>query len=80
VTLSPDVALAADDACLDVLAVHEALERLEQVDDRWAAVVEMRFFAGLTSEETAAGLGLSEPAVRRVWNRARMWLAREMSG
>ena len=65
--------------CHDVLAVHEALERMEKIDEQWAAVVEMRFFGGLSTEETAAGLGISEPTVRRVWNRARAWLVRELS-
>jgi RNA polymerase sigma-70 factor, ECF subfamily len=63
----------------DVLAVHEALERMERIDEQWALVVEMRFFGGLSAEETAANLGISEPTVRRVWNRARAWLLRELS-
>lgn len=79
VTLSEGTTPVAQDACHDVLAVHEALDRLERIDAQWAVVVEMRFFAGLSVEETAASLGVSEPTVRRTWNRARAWLVRELS-
>jgi RNA polymerase sigma-70 factor, ECF subfamily len=68
-----------DGACHDVLAVHEALERMEQLDPQWAVVIEMRFFGGLSVEEIAANLGVSAPTVRRTWNRARAWLVRELS-
>ncbi len=78
VTLRAEGPAAADDAGHDVLAVHEALERLERVNERWAEVVELRFFAGLSVEEAAAHLALSEPTVRRTWNLARTWLAREL--
>lgn len=79
VTLSPET--AADDVspAHDVLAIHDALARLEEIDERWATVVEMRYFGGLSVEETAANLGVSEPTVRRTWNRARAWLVRELS-
>jgi len=79
VTLSDGTTPTAEDAAHDVLAVHEALDRLEQLDRDWAAVVELRFFAGLSVEETAANLGVSEPTVRRTWNRARAWLLRELA-
>ena len=57
----------------------EVFRRLERIDESWATVVEMRFFGGLSVEETAANLGVSEPTVRRTWNRARAWLVRELS-
>lgn len=79
ITLRPDSDPATEDASADVLAVHEALGRLERLDATWASVVEMRFFAGLSVEETAASLGVSEPTVRRTWNRARAWLQRELA-
>ena len=63
----------------DVLAVHEALGRLERIDGKWAQVVEMRFFGRLSVEETAASLGVSQPTVHRMWNRARAWRFRELS-
>ena len=79
VTLAADTPGKPGDDGHDVLAVHEALERMERIDAQWAVVVEMRFFGGLSVEETAANLGISEPTVRRVWNRARAWLLRELS-
>lgn len=79
VTLSVDTTPSAEDTCHDVLAIHDALERLERIDAQWATVIEMRFFAGLSVEETAANLGVSEPTIRRIWNRARAWLVRELS-
>ncbi len=78
VTLHPDTP-AADDAGHEVLAVHEALERLQAVDERWARVVELRFFGGLSITETAAQLGVSDATVERDWNRARAWLFRELA-
>lgn len=78
VTLALATTPSAEDACHDILAVHDALAHLEQIDPRWAAVIELRFFAGLSVEETAASLGLSEPTIRRIWNRARAWLLRKL--
>jgi RNA polymerase sigma factor (TIGR02999 family) len=57
-----------------VLDVHEALNRLAEIDQRKADVVECRFFAGLSVEETALALGISEPTVKRDWRAARAWL------
>lgn len=58
----------------DLLALDEALTSLEAVDPRKAAVVELRFFAGLNLEETAAQLGVSPETVGREWRRAKAWL------
>ncbi|WP_198948811.1 ECF-type sigma factor [Rubrivirga sp. SAORIC476] len=69
-------AAMADD---DVLALDEALGRLEALDARQAAVVEIRFFTGLTLEETAETLGVSVPTVSRDWRMARVWLARALA-
>lgn len=63
----------------DVLALHEALERLEQVNDRHARIVECRFFAGMSIAETAEALSLSPATVKRDWIMARAWLNRELS-
>ncbi len=63
----------------DILAVDEALNRLSTVDPRRARVVEMRFFGGLSVEETAAALDISTESVMRDWRLARAWLARELS-
>jgi len=58
----------------DILALDEALERLKQTDKRKADVVMLRYFAGLTIEETASALGISEPTVERDWRFARALL------
>jgi RNA polymerase sigma factor (TIGR02999 family) len=66
-------------AAEEVLAVHEALEKLERVDPQGSRVVQLRFFGGLTAEETARVLDLTERTVFRVWEHARSWLHREMA-
>jgi RNA polymerase sigma factor (TIGR02999 family) len=62
----------------DIRALDEALERLESVNPRHCRVVECRFFAGLSIEETAGLLGLSAATVKRDWIAARAWLNREL--
>ncbi|MEM1270929.1 MAG: sigma-70 family RNA polymerase sigma factor [Bacteroidota bacterium] len=64
----------------ELIALDEALTELAKLDERQARVVELRFFGGLTHDEVAAVLGLSEPTVRRDWRAARAWLARWMKG
>jgi len=59
----------------DVLDVDEALSELEAIDERKARVVELRFFAGATTEETAATLGVSVDTVKRDWRYTRRWLS-----
>ena len=63
----------------DVLvALDDALRRLEALDPRMARVVELRFFGGLTEPETAKVLGVTERTVRRDWVKAKGWLLREL--
>jgi len=62
----------------DVLAVEDALNALATRDAQQARIVELRFFGGLTIEETAAALGISSATVKREWVIARAWLSREM--
>ena len=62
----------------DLLALDEALARLEQFNERGARVVEYKFFGGLGYDEIAASLGLSPITVRRSWESARAWLKREL--
>ena len=64
---------------LDLLALHEALERLAAIDAQQARVVELRFFGGLTIEETAEVMALSHATIEREWHMARAWLRRELS-
>lgn len=78
VTLSEASALALSRSP-DLEAVDDALSSLEAIDPRKAAVVELRFFAGLTIEETAEQLGVSPETVGREWRRAKAWLYRELS-
>lgn len=63
----------------EIISVDHALKKLEKLDERQAKVVECRFFGGLTIEETANTLGISEPTVSRDWKMARAWLNRELS-
>jgi RNA polymerase sigma-70 factor (ECF subfamily) len=63
----------------DLLALDEALTRLAVVDESLARVVELRFFGGLSVEDTARALSVSEPTVVRAWRVARMWLKRELA-
>ena len=63
----------------DILALDEALENLRRRDKRKAEVVMLRYFAGLTIEETAAALGISEPTVERDWRFARALLHEQLS-
>jgi RNA polymerase sigma-70 factor, ECF subfamily len=62
----------------DVAAIDAALTRLEQVDARQAQIVEMRYFGGLTVEQTADALDISDATVKREWTLARAWLKREL--
>jgi RNA polymerase sigma factor (TIGR02999 family) len=63
----------------DIVAVHDALAAFEQVDERAARVVELRFFGGLENDEVAEVLGVSLATVKRDWVLARAWLARELA-
>ena len=80
VKLSLDEALAVPMATgVDLLGLDEALDRLAALDSRQARVVELRFFAGLSIEETAEVMGISPASVKREWSTARLWLFREMT-
>jgi DNA-directed RNA polymerase specialized sigma24 family protein len=68
--VSDPLALAAE----EVLAVHEALDRLAEVNPRHVELVELRYFSGFTVDETAEALGVSRPTVVRDWQAVRTWL------
>jgi RNA polymerase sigma-70 factor, ECF subfamily len=75
--VSLDEAAAVTEArAAELLAVDEALERLTAMDARKGRIVELRFFGGLTEEETAEVMGVSTPTVQREWRAARAWLRR----
>ena len=78
VSLSDALAVAAESETM-LPALDEALQRLEQIDAEQARIVELRFFAGLSIEETADALGVSAATLKRRWSLARAWLHRELS-
>lgn len=77
VTLDSAAPTASD--ATELLAIHDALERLAERDERLAKVVEMRFFGGLTIEETARALEVSHTTIENDWSIARAWLSRELA-
>jgi len=76
VTLGDEISSSTPD--FDLLALDEAIERLAQFAPRKAHVVELRFFGGMTIEETAAALDVSIDVVKREWRTARLWLLRAL--
>lgn len=84
-TQCPSGDLFEDERCfderferLDLLALNEALSKLEAEHMLWAQIVHLRFFAGLTHEDIASVLRLSTVTIKRHWREARLWLYREM--
>jgi len=74
-----EAAVASRQLDVDLLALDEALNRLAEIDQRKARIVELRFFGGLEVEETAVYLKISEITVMREWKMAKAWLHRELS-
>jgi len=70
---------AASDDDVDVVAIDAALLKLEQIDAPQSQIVELRYFGGLTLEETADVVGISLASVKREWTMARAWLKRELA-
>ena len=64
---------------IDIVALDEALERLSEIDEQQSRIVELRFFSGLTVDETAEVLAISPATVKRDWSMAKAWLHREIS-
>ena len=75
-----DVAMVARDLSSDLVQLDEALKTLAKVDARRCHVVELRYFGGLSNEEIAGVLKVSENTVTRDWNLARAWLYQQLSG
>lgn len=71
--------LVGEESLEEVLVVDELLGRLERLDPRQGRLVELRFFAGLTEDETAEAMGLSTATIKREWRSAKAWLNREMA-
>ena len=69
-----DVVLGAETRGIEILALNQALESLAEIDTQKARVVELRYFGGLSVEETAEVLGITPIRVKRAWDKARAWL------
>ena len=75
-----DALAVASEPVVMLPALDDALTRLEEIDPEQARIVELRYFAGLSIEDTADALGMSPATLKRRWALARAWLFREMSG
>jgi len=64
---------------IDLMALNDALEQLSKSDPQQGRIVELRFFGGLSIEETAEALNISSATVKREWSMARAWLYRELT-
>jgi RNA polymerase sigma-70 factor, ECF subfamily len=80
VSFDDDAPIFTDSGAEDLLALDEALQKLAGVEERLSRTVEMRFFGGLTVEETAEAIGVSVNTVKRDWDRAKSWLSSELAG
>ena len=78
--LLDDVLLGTRDRGIEILALDEALESLSKIDARKGRVVELRYFGGLSVEETAEVLGISPETVKRDWRMAKAWLYGVLTG
>jgi RNA polymerase sigma factor (TIGR02999 family) len=63
----------------EVVALDDALRRLDEIDPRQSRIVELRFFGGLSVDETAEVMGISQRTVKREWSVARLWLHRQIA-
>jgi len=77
--LEAALTVAADESSVDLIALDEALTRLAEIDSEQARLVELRYFSGLSLEETAEALHISRATAAREWNVARAWLRRELT-
>jgi RNA polymerase sigma factor (TIGR02999 family) len=74
------LAAESETSAIDVIAIDRALSRLTELDAQQARIVELRYFGGLSVEETAEALGISPATVKRHWTIAKAWLLRELEG
>ncbi len=78
-SLAEAMTVAAEEKSVDLIALDEALNKLAEFDEQQARVVELKYFSGLTLEETAEALRISRATVARDWELARAWLHRELT-
>lgn len=76
--LEDAIGIASGSRGIDLVALDEALDRLAKFDQRQARVVELKYFSGLTNDETAEVLGISNATVRLDWNLAKAWLKQQL--
>lgn len=74
-----DLQIPIEGRASSIIQLDEALERLAELDEKQAKIVEMRFFGGLTNKEIADALDISERTVVRIWQAVRLWLFRELN-
>jgi RNA polymerase sigma factor (TIGR02999 family) len=74
-----EAAQVANQRAADLVALDEALTNLAEIDPRKAQIVELKYFGGMTIDETAEALAVSAPTVERDWHMAKIWLHRELS-
>lgn len=79
VPLDETMPIAVEDRDVDLLALDDVLNRLEKIDEQQARVVELRYFSGLSLEETAEALNISRATAARDWAMAKAWLYRELT-
>ena len=79
VSLDDAAMIAVEGKCIDCIALDEALTRLAAIDEQQVRLVELRYFSGLTLEESAAILQISRATAAREWNVAKAWLHRELT-
>lgn len=77
-TLAPNIAGQSQGPDVDLLALDQALDRLAKLDSQQSQIIELRYFGGLSIEDTSEFLGISPATVKRSWASARAWLLREM--
>jgi RNA polymerase sigma factor (TIGR02999 family) len=79
-TISLDEAMVvSQDRAAEVVALNDVLKELANIDPQQSRIVELRFFGGLTIEETAVVLGLSPATIKREWSTAKAWLYHELA-
>ncbi len=79
VSLNEALLTATGEKIIDLVALDEALKRLERIDERQVRIVELRYFSGLSLEETAEALNISRATTTKEWAMARAWLRRELT-
>lgn len=75
-----EFATSPDGPSVDLIALDEALTRLASFDERQSRIVELRFFSGMSVEETAEALGISKATIKNEWRTAKAWLFQELNG